>query len=112
MKQCQAIFESTTQGMYLYLDDEHAACNAVLAKWLGYKAPKDWAKAGMGDFVKLVDPSTRHALVKTYQDAMQKAVAGQAAVTWIKADKKTLKTNVILVPFDFEDHRLALHFIT
>jgi len=113
LEQFGAIFEQSKQGVYVFLDDEHAACNDVLAKWQGYKTPKEWAKAARGDFLKLVEPASRHALVQMYQTALKEAIGGQVPVTWLHKDGKTkVKTDTILVPIDAAGHRFALHFIS
>jgi hypothetical protein len=112
LAQWKPIFDQSAQGLYLYVDDDNAACNKVFASWLGYKTPKDWSAAGRGDFVSLVDPGSRKALVSAYRDAMANAAGSSVPVVWLTSDKKKVKTNVILVPFDLEGHRLALHFIS
>ena len=50
-------------------------------------------------------------LVDAYQNAMANGVASQVAVTWKRKDGKTVATQVILVPFDVDGERLALHFV-
>ena len=112
MKQFEALFNSSKQGMYLYLDDEHCGCNAALAKMTGYKSADEWAKVGRGDFMKYVDPKSQKLLVDTYQKAMKEGVGAQIPVTWVRKDGKTAASSTILVPYPFEGHRFALHFIS
>ena len=53
----------------------------------------------------------RSALIRTYQNAMEKHVGSQIAVTWAKKGGGEVRTSVILVPIVFGSELLALHFI-
>jgi hypothetical protein len=43
-KQMKPVLDGSEQLMFLYLDDNHKACNDKLASMLGYKSPQEWAK--------------------------------------------------------------------
>ncbi|MDO8625636.1 MAG: hypothetical protein Q7R47_06135, partial [Candidatus Diapherotrites archaeon] len=106
------VFDASDQGMYLYLDDHHKACNKLFATWLGYKSPAAWA-ASKTPFAKLfVDEKSARTLVKAYQNAMERAVASVVPVSWKSKSGKKVKTQVILVPLAHKDIEYALHFVT
>jgi len=50
-------------------------------------------------------------LVSTYQNAMNNFVGSSIEVEWKKKTGGKVKTRVILVPFSFNGHLFALHFI-
>ena len=105
------ILESSTQSVYIYLDDSHRSCNKNFARMLGYNSPKEWASTG-GNFPEVfVDPKSRGALVGAYRDAMEKAAGSTVEITWRRKDGTSVKTRTMLVPFMHQGHALALHFI-
>jgi hypothetical protein len=59
-----------------------------------------------------VAPKSRKALVTAYQNVMDNHDGSSIDVVWKRKDGKEADTNVILVPFLYEGHQLALHFIT
>jgi PAS domain-containing protein len=110
-RQFQSLFDSSRQCMYIFLDDRNKSCNAKFARLLGYSSPSAWA-AVQGSFPSaFVDVSSQDLLVDTYQDAMRDGVGASIPVTWRRRDGSTVDTECILVPVDFEGHRVALHFI-
>jgi PAS domain-containing protein len=110
-RQVQGLFETSGQAMYLFLDDGNKSCNARFAKLLGYADPKAWAAVTTPFTQAFVDPASQHDLVHAFQEAMQDGVGAQVPVTWRRKDGKTVRTQVILVPFEVGGERLALHFI-
>ncbi len=42
--QMKPVFDSSEQPIFLYLDDNHKACNSKFAKMLGFKSPQEWAE--------------------------------------------------------------------
>ena len=108
---CKALFNESSQSMYLYMDDHHKACNGRFAKLLGYASPEAWAAVQTSFPQAFVAPASQESLVDTYQAAINNGTAGKVPVTWKRKDGKTVTTNVILVPIDVEGQRIALHFI-
>ena len=110
-EQMQSVFDSSTQGMYLFLDDAHKVCNKKFASLLGYSSPAEWALAA-GSFTALfVAEKSQQELVTTYQKAMQKMAGSTINVTWKKKSSGTVDTTVILVPVAYSGHVFALHFV-
>lgn len=42
--QMKPVLDSSEQPIFLYLDDNHKACNSKFATLLGYKSPQEWAE--------------------------------------------------------------------
>lgn len=110
-RQLQNLFAASQQAMYLYLDDVHKVCNKRFSDLLGYRDPAAWAAVTQSFPAAFVAPDSQEDLVGTYQDAMEFGVGGVTPVVWKRKDGKTVETDVILVPFETEGHRMALHFI-
>ena len=114
LAQQKLVFEGSSQAMYVYLDDECRACNQKFASLLGYDSPEDWSEVDVdGMFPRtFVDPKSQQTLVSAYQRAMEKMAASTIKVAWKKKSGGTVETTVILVPFVYEGHLLALHFVS
>ncbi len=110
-REFKEIFETSKQGIYIYLDDTHKVCNHEFAHMLGFNSPEDWAKEE--PFTdSFVAAGSQHTLVTAYRAAMEKAVGSTFKVTWKAKNGKVVKTEVILVPIAFGGEMLALHFIS
>lgn len=111
-KQFAIVLEDSKQGVYIYFDDDHKVCNEKFAKMLGYDSIDEWQK--------IVDPfpevfvaeESQDTLVTAYQNAMEHCVASENKISWKKKDGSTIGTKVILAPIAFEDHLLAIHFVS
>ena len=109
LDQLQALFEDSEQAMYVFFDDEMKACNARFAKLLGYKGQDEWAALGNVPHSFVAEDS-----VEAVIEAFQAALAGSAsdiAVNWRSKAGKPVKTRTMFVPYDFDGHRMALHFV-
>lgn len=108
------IFNSSEQGMYVYLDDDCRACNDKFATLLGYASPEEWFKVDVqGSFPgAFVADKSQTILVSAYQDAMEKMVGSTNKITWKKKSGEMIDTMVTLVPVAYQDHIFALHFIS
>jgi len=110
-EQLKDVLGSSEQGIYIYLDDVHKACNKKFASLLGYASPKEWAQTE-GNFPdRFADHGSQEALVSAYGKAMERMVASTIKISWKKKAGGTVETIVILVPIEFEGHLLALHFV-
>jgi carbohydrate-binding DOMON domain-containing protein len=114
IKQQQDILDNSNQGIYVYLDDNCRSCNANFAKMLGYISPSDWINVDVkGGFPRtFVDSNSQSTLVGAYQNAMNSSVATNIKVTWKTKSRGTVNTNVIILPIAYQDHLLAMHFVT
>lgn len=111
-KQLKSVFDSSEQGVYIYFDDTHKVCNKKFSSMLGYKSPEEWAKVNENIPAVFVAQKSMMTLIKTYRNAMEKCAGSSIKVTWKKKSGGLINTNVILVPIAYENHLMALHFVT
>lgn len=109
--QLKPVFETSTQGMYIYLDDENIICNKKFASMLGYATPEAWSKAGSPFPLTYAENKSQPILVDAYRKAVNQGIASKFNITWKKRNGGTVKTSVILVPIAYVGHVMALHFI-
>jgi PAS domain-containing protein len=110
-EELRPVFDGSAQGIYVYLDDTHKACNARFAEMLGYDSSADWDQPG--SFTEqYVDPQSQRTLVTAYRHAMEHQVAATIDVTWRRRDGGAVRTSVILVPIAHAGALMALHFVT
>ena len=110
--QLKEIFDSSEQAMYIYLDDAQKVCNEKFASMLGYESAEEWASIKENFPSVFVAEKSRRTLVNTYQKAMENGVGSTIEIEWKKKSGGTVKTKVILVPISYDNHRMALHFIS
>ncbi|MFH0848018.1 MAG: hypothetical protein V1857_00765 [archaeon] len=112
LEQLKEVFEGSEQGIYLYLDDHHKACNKRFASLLDYGSPEEWAADKRPFADVFVDERSQDALVSAYQDAMEKLVGSSISVTWRGKEGREVATRMILVPVSYRGHVFALHFVS
>jgi PAS domain-containing protein len=109
--QYSEILDDSSQGMYIFLDEQHKVCNARFATMLGYESPEAWDQPG--SFTdQYVDPQSQMTLVSSYRGAMEQKVASTINVTWKTREGGQVPTTVILVPIAYDGELLALHFVS
>lgn len=113
-KEQKLIFDSSSQAMYAFLDDDCRVSNQKFATLLGYLSPEEWFKVDVqGSFPDVfVDSKSQQTLVTAYQNAMEKMMGATIKVTWKKKSGETVDTTVILVPVAYQGHTFALHFVS
>jgi len=110
-EQMKPVFDSSEQPIFLYLDDNHKACNSKFAKMLGFKSPQEWAEIPSVLGVSVAEKS-RDTLTTACWDAMNKKTASTTQITWMKKGGGTFDSTVILVPMFFDGHLFSVHFVT
>lgn len=112
VKQFQALFDESPQGMYLYMDDVHKACNERFAKLLGYRNAAEWnAVLENIPAVFVHDPKDIDLVIDSFQDCIGKGVGAVLDIPWRRKDGKPVPARTIMVPYEQDGHRMALHFI-
>ena len=109
--QLKPILEKSEQPIFIYLDDNHKACNDKFAEMLGFKSPQDWAD-NQGFLDIFVDEESRETLMNAYWNAMNKMVASTIPMSWMKKDGSKLDSTMILVPMYSQGHMFSVHFVT
>ena len=110
-EQMKPVFDSSEQPIFLYLDDNHKACNSKFAKMLGFKSRQEWAETPSVLGVSVAEKS-RETVTTAYWDAMKKKIASAIQVTWMKKSGGTFDSTVVLVPMFFDGHLFSVHFVT
>lgn len=109
--QMNLILDKSEQPIFIYLDDNHKACNNKLASMLGFKSPKEWAEKP-GFLEAYVEEKSREKLASAYWKAVEKMSASTIQVTWMKKGGGTTDSTMVSVPMSFEGHMFAVHFVT
>src|SRR3989344_7238448 len=106
-EQLEPVFSKSPQGIYLYLDDEHKACNKKFAEMLGYKSPEEWVanEYPVDDIAK----EDQEKGIKAYMDASRKLIASTLPETWIRKDEKKIHTMVTMAPITYKGEVFVLH---
>jgi PAS domain S-box-containing protein len=110
--QLRELLDTSSQAIYVYLDDHNKVCNKRFAQLLGYPSADAWAAVHTSFPSTFVTPGSQEVLIETYQAAMNEGTAATIPVTWKRKDGKPVETEVILVPIEVNGTRLALHFIS
>jgi len=110
-QQMKPILDKSEQPIFIYLDDNHKACNNKFASMLGFKSPQEWAEK-QGFLEVYVTAKSRETLSSAYWTAMEKMAASTIPMTWMKKDGASIDSTMILVPMFFEGHMFSVHFVT
>ena len=109
--QMKPILDKSEQPMFIYLDDNHKACNNRLAAMLGFKSPQEWASV-QGFLEAYVAEKSRETLSTAYWNSVNKMMASTIQLTWMKKTGETIDSTMILVPIFFEGHMFSVHYVT
>jgi PAS domain S-box-containing protein len=109
--QLKPILEKSEQPIFIYLDDNHKACNSKFAEMLGYKSSQDWADH-QGFLEIFVEEKSRETLMNAYWNAMNKMAASTISLTWITRNGSKIDSTMILVPMYSQGHMFSVHFVT
>ena len=90
--QMKPILEKSEQPVYIYLDDNHKACNPKFATMLGYKSPEEWA-AIEGFLDIFVAENSRETLSTAYWNLVNKMIASTIHLTFINKERGPYRNN-------------------
>lgn len=110
-EQMKPILDKSEQPMFIYLDDNHKACNGNFATLLGFKSPQNWVMI-TGFLEPFVAEKSRGTLIAAYMDAMNKMRASTIQLTFTKKDGEIIEATMILVPMFFQGHTFSVHWVT
>ena len=109
--QMKNVLDNSEQPIFIYLDDNHKACNQRFASFLGYKSPAEWAQ--LPGFLEIyVEENSRNTLTTAYWNAANNMNASTINLTWIRKDGKKVNSTMILAPMSFEGHIFSVHYVT
>ncbi|HUK85619.1 MAG TPA: hypothetical protein VLU95_07140 [Candidatus Acidoferrum sp.] len=110
-EQMTPVLDKSEQPVYIYLDDNHKACNNRFATMLGYKSPEEWAKIN-GFLDIFVAEKSRETLSTAYWNTVNKMIASTMQLTFMNKDKGPIETTMVMVPIFFKGHLFTVHFVT
>lgn len=104
------IFETSPDGVYVWLDERNKACNERLARMFGYRV-EEWL--AIDDFAHtLIAEESRAAYVRNYQHHV---LGLRYPVTFRfqgrRKDGSTFEAETDMIPLAFDGHVLAYHFV-
>jgi PAS domain-containing protein len=106
------IFETSGQGIYIYLDDNHVIFNQKFASILGYSSVNELEPFKGAFLTSFVTNKSHNTLVDAYQRAINQMEGSTIEIFWKKKNGGEIRTSVMLVPLVFEGHFFAMHFIS
>jgi len=104
------LFSKSSQGIVLYLDDEHKTCNEKYAKMLGYKNVKEWEKNEYP--VDDIDPKDQDKAIKAFMRVSEKLETTAATGTMRKQNGGKFKAEVTMVPLPYKGEIFVLEFFS
>jgi len=111
-EQQKLILDSSGQAIYIYLDDNHIVFNQKFAALLGYSSIKELDSLKGSFLSSFVSDKSHNTLVDAYQKAVNQMEGSTVEIFWKKKMGEEIRSTVILTPFEFEGHLLAIHFIS
>ncbi len=109
--QLAPIFEHSSEGVYVYLDDRHKVCNAVLAKMWGFGSPAEWA--GAPDFLgTFVAEDDRAEVSRAYHAHIHQSLTPtRLRFTVRRPDGTPVRCESDMIPLSYAGRMLAYHFV-
>ncbi len=106
----EPILSSSTQAIYIYLDDEHKICNQNLADLLGYGSIREWVanKTPVDDIIE----ADQNTLIEAYGKAVESLEGSFISVTAVTKSGSEVDLDIVMVPFTYKNEVFAIHFIT
>jgi PAS domain S-box-containing protein len=109
-EQFKPMFEKSSEGIYLYIDEVHKICNERFARMLGLTV-SEWEK--LEGFVnKHAAEEDQATIIDAYQRHVhQELTPVRLRVKCVRKDGSTFKAEFDMIPFPWRGEMLALHFV-
>jgi len=104
------VFESSPDGVYVWLDESHKACSERLARLFGHTVD-EWraAEPFLGRFVA---PEDRQLYLWHYQNRVASlAFPVTFRFRGLRRDGSTFAAETAMIPLGFMGHAVAYHFV-
>ena len=109
--QLELLFRESPQGIYIYKDDAHKACNEQFSQLLGLESPE--AFAGVESMLdSFVLPESQDEAIRHYIEAREQLKASAFSVKLQTQTGQQFDAQIIMVPIMYEGHALVLHFVS
>jgi len=110
-KEFGLLMKHSTDGVYLWLDEENMICNDKLAKMFGYSTPKEMCSkcAFLENFVAEKD---RQKFSSNYHKSIA-PLSSPARFKFhaVRKDGSTFLAETDMIPISFKGHAIAYHFV-
>jgi PAS domain S-box-containing protein len=107
----QPIFDSSPDGVYVWLDEEHWICNERFASLFGYEGPDELNNTPLL-LQRLVHEDDQQLVSWLYWNRVQ---AGAFPATFrfrgVRKDGTTMQVETDMIPLSFGGHTFAYHFM-
>ncbi len=106
----EPILSSSSQAIYIYLDDQHKICNQKFADLLGYDSINEWVEneTPISDII----PTDQEAVIEAYGKAVESLESSFISVTAVTKSGSEVDLDIVMVPFTYKNEVFAVHFIT
>ena len=109
-KQFKTVMDSSPQGVYLWLDDEHKICNEHLAEMFGYTV-SEWQESP--SFLEgCVAEADREKFARNFQNHIETL---DSPMTFrflaIMKDGGVFSAEADMIPISWDNHAVAYHFV-
>lgn len=109
-EQFRPVFEGSPDGVYLWLDEAHKACNARLAELFGYTVA-EW-RAVPSFLEAFVDGPDQHMYAWNYQNrVVPLAFPVSFRFRGRRKDGSNFAAETDMIPISFDGHAIAYHFV-
>ncbi|MBI4216274.1 MAG: PAS domain S-box protein [Chloroflexi bacterium] len=109
-RQYRLVMNSSSDGVFIYLDDEHKACNEKLARLFGY-SKEAWEKQSpfLDNFVA---PESQDEVANGYWGHIKKARAPfNGEFVWVRKDGSRFQAHVTEFPVAYKGRLFAIGFV-
>ena len=109
-KEFKPVLDNSTDGVYLWLDNDNMICNEKFAKMFGYTVKEMQSN---GDFLgKLVAEKDQKMFAENYNKSIAQLTSPVSfKFTGIKKDGSKVKAETVMIPITFKNHAIAYHFV-
>jgi len=109
-RQYRLVMDRSSDGVFIYLDDEHKACNEKLARLFGY-SKKEWEK--LSPFLdNFVAPESQEDVANSYWGHIKKArVPFSLEFVGVRKDGSRFQAHVTEFPVAYKRRLFAIAFV-
>lgn len=103
------MLDVSSEGIFIYLDDEHKACSDRLADMFGY-TPLQWADLRPFDRL-FFEKSKDDVIAGYYEKIIGEKAPMELNFTGVKKDGSTFDARLLMVPITYDGVLFALGFV-
>lgn len=105
----QPLMDISSDGVAIYLDDEHKLCNQNLADMCGYSI-EEWS--ALRPFLDtFVAPESREDAAATYEEVSSTGISKTSEQTWLRKDGTKFRIQMAITPVISGDDLFTLMLV-